>query len=118
MSNISKQIAKQNDLFRQNYGLSIFDKDKPMGRYVISEGIASFDFITLSKIRSQIRTFSNFNENNDPYGEHDLGKFSVNGHDVLWKIDYYDTQYQYGSEDPNDLSKTRRVLTVMLAHEY
>ena len=37
---------------------------------------------------------------------------------IIWKIDYYDKEYEYASEDPADITKTNRVLTVMLADEY
>lgn len=37
---------------------------------------------------------------------------------IFWKIDYYDQDLCSGSEDPRDLSKTCRVLTILLAEEW
>jgi Protein of unknown function (DUF3768) len=42
----------------------------------------------------------------------------VPGERIFWKIDYYDENLEHGSEDPSDLFKTTRVLTIMLAGEY
>ena len=44
----------------------------------------------------QVIAFNAFNEDNDPHGEHDFGSFEVAGHKLLWKIDYYDKQTEYG----------------------
>ena len=63
-------------------------------------------------------TFDEFNEDNDPYGEHDFGSFDLCGRKFFWKIEYYDRTMEYGSEDPSDPAKTTRVMTVMLASEY
>jgi hypothetical protein len=62
--------------------------------------------------------FDAFNQDNDPHDEHDFGAFEVGAHRFFWKIDYYDLTLQFGSEDPSDSTKTRRVLTIMLAEEY
>jgi hypothetical protein len=55
---------------------------------------------------------------NDPYGEHDFGSFEVTGHKFFFKIDAYDIDMRFGSEDPADPTKTTRVLTLMLAEDY
>jgi hypothetical protein len=56
-----------------------------------------------------------FTPDSDPYGEHNFGSFEHNGIRVFWKIDYYDRNLEYGSEDPSDPAQTTRVLTIMLA---
>ena len=42
----------------------------------------------------------------------------VDGQKLFWKIDLYDCDYEYGSPDPENPDKTRRVLTIMLSGEY
>jgi hypothetical protein len=64
------------------------------------------------------KAFNVFIEDNDPNGEHDFGSFEIDGRKLFFKIDYYDKDMRYGSEDPSDPSQTARVLTLMLAEEY
>lgn len=66
----------------------------------------------------QVRSFEDFTDNNDPHGEHDFGAIEFAGEKCFWKIDYYDLSLSWGAEDPADISKTKRVLTIMLASEY
>jgi len=65
-----------------------------------------------------VKTFADFNDDDNPYGERDYGYIDVYGDKVYWKIDYYDENYEYGSENPADPACTRRVLIIMLASEY
>jgi hypothetical protein len=51
-------------------------------------------------------------------GEHDFGMIRHGGLKVFWKIDYYDLNLRYGSENPSDPAQTRRVMTILLAEEY
>ncbi len=69
-------------------------------------------------LATAISQFNTFNENNDPYEEHDFLKFEFEGESIIVKFDYYDRELEYGSENPEDLSKTCRVITVMLAIDY
>jgi hypothetical protein len=50
--------------------------------------------------------------------ERDFASFEVDGIKILMKIDYYDAELIYGSEDPADASITRRVVTLMRAEDY
>ncbi|HCH34380.1 TPA: hypothetical protein DEW05_02520 [Candidatus Saccharibacteria bacterium] len=81
-----------------------------------TRGIMSLDEVTISEIFVAVQDFSKFTEDNDPYGEHDFGSFTVAGNKVSWKIDYYTQDLSSGC-DPLDLG-CRRVLTIMLAEEY
>ena len=62
--------------------------------------------------------FHDFNQDNDPHGEHDFGAIRVLGEKLFWKIDYYDLNKEYHSPDAADPAVTCRVLTLMLASEY
>lgn len=55
---------------------------------------------------------------NDPYGTHEFGMSDVDGERLMFKIDAFDHNLEYGSPDPADPSVTTRVLTVLLASEY
>jgi len=88
------------------------------GQIMLTVGIRSLGNRTVDKIVEAVRKFDNFTDDNDPYGEHDYGSVVVDGNKVLWKIDYYDRDLQYGSPDPSDPAVTKRILTIMLAAEY
>lgn len=98
------EIAKLNDRFR-GMCIDVFYTDG------VRDGI--MDLISLSRT---VEDFSSFNEDNDPYGEHDFGSLTFEGKKIFWKIDYYDKQLKYGT-DPLD-PECRRTLTIMLAEEY
>ena len=65
-----------------------------------------------------ISDFNDFNPDNDPFDEHDIGKVEINGVTVFWKIDYYNIDRTGHSPDPSCPEVTQRVLTLMLATEY
>jgi hypothetical protein len=88
------------------------------GRVVMSAGVAALPLCGRAQVLINTRNFTDFNEGNDPYDEHDFGGFEVAGERFFWKIDYYDRDMIVGSEDPADPDKTTRVLTIMLADEY
>ena len=84
----------------------------------LTVGIRALGVKALIDIARKIRTFRDFTEENDPWGEHDFGAFDYEGHKIFWKIDYCDRSLRGGSPDPTDPTVTKRVLTVMLADEY
>ena len=90
----------------------------PGGKIVLTQGIEAKTYEEIAEIMLKIRQFNNFTEANDPYDEHDFGSFDYKGEKIFWKIDYYDKNYQYLSEDPSNPNLTNRVMTVMLASEY
>lgn len=95
-----------------------FWKSLLCGRVMLTRGIYSKGQACINEILQAVRTFNNFNKHNDPYNENDYGSFEYGGEKIMWKIDYYDRNLQYYSENPADINKTIRVMTVMLAEEY
>jgi hypothetical protein len=83
---------------------------------LVTQGVQSLG--NLVGVLEAVRSYSTFDETNDPYGEHDFGSFTIDGQLLFWKIDYYDIDLQMASPDPTDPAVTARVLTIMLAEEY
>ena len=106
-------VAQFHDFFRR----AILTNPTKGGKCVVTRAVNALPPDTQASIIEQVRTFSNFNEGNDPWGEHDFGAFEVAGvGKVNWKIDdYEDETMQYGAE--NKL-KGYPVLTIMLAEDY
>jgi hypothetical protein len=103
------RIRALNDAFRRSF---------VGGTIVVTAGFESLPAKRRGLIFGKIRTFDQFNEDNDPHGEHDFGLIEDGDVRCFWKIDYYDTDMDLMSPDPADSSVTTRVLTVMLAEEY
>lgn len=72
----------------------------------------------LPQVLDAVRSYSTFDESNDPYSEHDFGSFTIASEQIFWKFDYCDVELQMASPDHTDPIVTVRVLTVMLAEEY
>ncbi len=88
------------------------------GKWMMTAGVQALGPDAILLATRAVQTFSSFTDDNDPYGEHDFGAFDIAGQRMFWKIDYYDRDLRYGSNDPSDPSVTARVLTIMLASEY
>lgn len=76
----------------------------------VAEGI-----VAQAQLLKEIRSYE-FGDDDGP--ERDFGTIDFRGNRVLFKIDYFDLDLHYGSEDPADASITRRVMTIMLASDY
>ena len=88
------------------------------GRILTTIGIRSKPVEDVSRILYKVQHFSDFNKNNDVYGERDFGKFAFKDDVIIWKIDYYDKNYEFLSDNPADPTITNRVLTIMTADEF
>ena len=102
-------IRKLNDQFRQSLR---------GGMLVMTAGVIALGQDRQLKILEAVAKFDPFDEDNDPYGEHDFGALEVEGERLFFKIDYYDQDLSAHSPDPADPSVTKRLLTIMLADEY
>lgn len=85
-------------------------------RVLVTGGVAALG--CADAVIAAVRSYSTFTADNDPYGEHDFGSFTMLGQQLFWKFDYYDPDMHMASLDPADDSITLRVLTIMLAEEY
>ncbi|RDJ22828.1 DUF3768 domain-containing protein [Bosea caraganae] len=74
--------------------------------------------IAQREILRRVRSFADFNEANDPFGEHDFGAFNANGERLFFKVDYFNLNMTTGSKDPADPAITARVLTIMCAGDW
>jgi hypothetical protein len=88
------------------------------GLAVITPGVAALGPEAVERIVKTIAVFDNFCHENDPYEEHDFGSFEVDGHILIFKIDYFDHTLSNHSPDPADPTVTERVITIMMAAEY
>jgi hypothetical protein len=120
------RIARLNDLARSAMGVAC--------TVVATVGFRSLSASDQSSVRELIETYDAFDEDNDPHGERDFGTIYKLGDErwtterprlrddererVFWKLDYYDRDLRFGSEDATNPAVTRRVLTIMLADEY
>ncbi len=88
------------------------------GRVVMTQGVNALADATIANVLRAVRGFDDFSEDNDPYGTHEFGMLEIEGERVMFKIDAYDQNLEYGSPDPADPTVTTRVLTILLASEY
>ena len=117
--NETARISALNDVFRRSAcGPMLVN-----GQLVVTQGVLNRGEDFLARAILAVRSHTDFTEDNDPYGEHDFGSFTLDGQKLFWKIDCYHTEFFntdtiYFSPDPSDPEITTRVLTIMLASEY
>ena len=102
-------IRTLNDQLRQTFS---------GGQVLLTPGVSALESNTVAHVMTAVRDFEDFNENNDPYHTHEFGMVDIDGERVMFKVDAYDKNHEYGSPDPSDPTVTARVLTILLASEY
>ena len=105
----TKRIRDFNDAFRKTFA---------GGKVVMTASVASLPEMVRANALLEVARFDDFNPDNDPHREHDFGSFELCGRKFFFKVDYFDANMEFGSEDPSDPTKTTRVLTLMLAEDY
>lgn len=110
MSDTARRICELNDRFRTTL---------TGGKVYMTAGVDALSHDEKARAIEAMRTFDTFTADNDPHREHDFGAFTLGGHKLFWKIDYFDKRDpDLGAENPADAKTTERVLTLMLAEEY
>ena len=102
-------IATLNDNFRKSF---------IGGQVLLTAGIAAISSEDKANIISMVQNFNDFTPSNDVYGEHDFLSIDYKGNKIFAKIDYYDLNYEFMSENPANPDITNRVLTILLSCEY
>jgi len=107
----AQHIAALNDDMRRNpFGLG--------KRTVVTRKLHQMGAEVIANVLRNVANYSDFNVSNNSHGERDFGTFRIDNHDIAFKIDYYDVDGIYGSEDPSDPAQTLRVMTLMFLSEY
>jgi len=101
-----------------------FRKSLLGGKVFLTSGVQALSSGDQSALIIALRTYDDFDDADDPHGEHDWGTLDLMGRDgsprlrTFWKIDYYDLRLEGPSPDPANPEVTLRVLTLMLDSEY
>ena len=103
------KIRALNDAFRKTFW---------GGRVMMTAGVAALEAPVRNAVVEKIKAFDAFDDDNDPWGEHDFVSVEHDGQTFFAKIDYYDRKLEAHSEDATDPEKTCRVMTIMLAEEH
>ena len=115
------RLAAQNDAFRahQCTGAPYLTGEALRGRLVCTAAVAAMGqpFVVAACLAVAAQTA--FPEEDDPEGYHDFGAARAQGRRVWWKIDLFsDDDLCWGSERPDDPSRTVRVLTILFPEDW
>ena len=103
---VSSKIALLNDAFRKSFS---------GGKIMMTASVDDLPDTVKCAALHEVATFNAFNEDNDPYGEHDFGSFELCSRKFFWKIDLYEEPRVKNSDGEPVVT---RVLTLMLAEAY
>ena len=101
------RVRDLNDAFRKTF---------EGGRVLITRGVEASGYV--NELLEFVKKYDRFTEDVDPYKENDFDAFDFRGERFYWKVDYYDLDLRFHSEDKSNPAVTQRVLTIMKAEEY
>ena len=97
-------IAQLNDRLR---------KTGEGGTFVITRNVTGLAGVNAQELVTELANYDDFNDDNNPHGERDMGRFKLFNANLYFKIDYFDPDLNFGSSDPTDPGVTHRLLTIM-----
>lgn len=112
----TKRVARLNDIFRASILKPV--SEQCLGKIFCTASIMALPEEDINHIAEKVSLFDNFNEGNDPYGEHDFGSFIFNDDKVYWRIDYEDPSLEYQPKDKSEPNEPNRILTIMFSYEW
>lgn len=75
------RIRELNDAFRRTFA---------GGKVTMTAGVDALPDMVKAAALQKAAQFDEFNEDNDPHGEHDFGSFDLCGRKFFWKIELYE----------------------------
>lgn len=105
----AEKIAQLNDTLR---------KTGEGGTIMVTQSVLALNGFDQLALTTALAQYDRFDADNDPHGERDFGDLELFEAELLWKVDYYDKERKFGSDDPADPNVTVRVLTIMLVTEW
>ncbi len=94
---MAETIARLNDKLR---------KTGEGGTIMVTQGVLALKGFDRSILAAALANYDEFDVDNDPHGERDFGDFSLFQTAIYFKIDYYDSELKFGSNDPADACNT------------
>ncbi|QUG90790.1 DUF3768 domain-containing protein [Pseudomonas putida] len=113
-------IQQKNDNFRKNLIQIATQNQKHLYPTPLVQHLYKTDIEQFCRLLDYTMTYKGFNDDNDPWNEHDMAFFEFEGERYFFKFDYYDANFKGGVEEEDRMNddKCKRVLTIGLAEEY
>ncbi len=113
-------IQQKNDNFRKNLIQIASQNQNHFYPTPLVQHLYKNDMEKFYRLLDHTMNYKGFDDDNDPWLEHDLAFFEFEGERYFFKLDYYAENFKNGVEDSDKMNdeKCKRVLTLGLAEEY